>query len=431
MEENPEKRTKRLKTGASTKVYTKWSNTRNAVRFVVKDVDMWDGSPENTYKVPEKEEIVSARRLLMVLREELAARKVAKRRPQLVRAVRAGEKEKYSDSINRKREKVIALLEGCGGKANLRKIAGQAKVSYEMVRTVSTRMRIIGRPLVFSYNNLHTEEEEEELDFSIGRIHESCLTTTDLKRRHSSFSRKAILRRLHESGLRWRALPREAYEKKQKHGSPNAQYIRYVITCLASALSDPDVDVYYLDEMIFPLNQTSRMHWSKSNEEDMMIYGGREDAETLTAIAVCSVRKFEAVQIVRNAVNAKDFAYFVNYFTGRLPEDRQAVILLDNASWHDAALVKSLPGFKYLLFNEPRQFRLNLIENAFSYVRACFRKRLHCTTIEDEAATIVKIFFDSCQPAKFEGFLRNHVRSLLAMADKYDNRQDPAPLQQD
>ena len=92
------------------------------------------------------------------------------------------------------------------------------------------------------------------------------------------------------------------------------------------------------------------------------MYGGRKSEEVLTAIAVCSVRKFEALQIVKGSMNAKDFCWFMEQFVEGLSGDRKVMILLETASWHDAALVKASESFKYLLFHEPRQYCLSLIE---------------------------------------------------------------------
>ena len=51
-------------------------------------------------------------------------------------------------------------------------------------------------------------------------------------------------------------------------------------------------------------------------------------------------------------------------------------ILLDNASWHKAEMINKAKASDFLFFNEARMFQLNIIENAFSFVRHAFRIRL-------------------------------------------------------
>ena len=74
---------------------------------------------------------------------------------------------------------------------------------------------------------------------------------------------------------------------------------------------------------------------------------------------------------------------------------------------------------KFFFFNEPRMFQLNIIENAFSFVRDAFRKRPQVDTMEEEAREIVRIFFDEENQKRFRGVLRNHLRQLIKYHERH------------
>jgi hypothetical protein len=170
--------------------------------------------------------------------------------------------------------------------------------------------------------------------------------------------------------------------------------------------------------MKFPLIQTAKYHWIGRNAESAIKLNRREVRETtLTAIALCSTERFVGIQIHRGEVTGPDFLHFLNEAIARLPPDRKYLILADNASWHNSGLIQKTEAFKYMYFNTPRMFQINLIENAFSAVRAEFRKRPIVDTLEQEAQLIVNLFFAEHNAARFQGYHRNHLRML----DKYFN----------
>jgi hypothetical protein len=87
--------------------------------------------------------------------------------------------------------------------------------------------------------------------------------------------------------------------------------------------------------------------------------------------------------------------------------------------WHHANLVASSEVSKFFFFNEARMFQLNIIENAFSFVRDAFRKRPEVQTMEEEAQEIVRIFFQEENQKRFRGLLRNHLRQLIKYHEKH------------
>ena len=139
----------------------------------------------------------------------------------------------------------------------------------------------------------------------------------------------------------------------------------------------------------------------------------------LTAVALCSLEKFEAVQLFKREINGHDFLYFLNTAIANLPPGKHYTIIADNATWHKSEAVRQCTASKFLYFNEPHMFQLNIIENAFSFVRHAFRKRPIVETAEEEAASIMRIFFDAGNKKRFRGLMRNHLRQLEKFLSKH------------
>ena len=103
----------------------------------------------------------------------------------------------------------------------------------------------------FEYNNLKSHEQVQDLDKTIDQIEEGFMTVTCIKRRNSAFSRKSILKALHQRGYRYRLLPKERKVPKKK--TPNSTRICRIISHIAQAICDPNTTIIYIDEMKFPL----------------------------------------------------------------------------------------------------------------------------------------------------------------------------------
>ena len=87
--------------------------------------------------------------------------------------------------------------------------------------------------------------------------------------------------------------------------------------------------------------------------------------------------------------------------------------------WHHANRVAASEVSKFFFFNVARMFQLNIIENAFSFVRDAFRNRPVVETMEEEAEEIVRIFFAEENQKRFRGLLRNHLRQLIKYHEKH------------
>ena len=122
-----------------------------------------------------------------------------------------------------------------------------------------------------------------------------------------------------------------------------------------------------------------------------------------------------AVQIYKREVRGEDFLYFLQEAMRLVPTSNKVSVLADNATWHKAAIVMQTAASKAMEFNAPGLFQANLIENAFSFIRAEFRKRQTVDTYEEEARQLLRIFFDERNERRFKGVARNHLRSLTSL----------------
>ena len=323
------------------------------------------------------------------------------------------------DHINKKRAFIKRCLQA-QIKLNLAEVAKFTRCSFDTVKRVHRELFTQGEVSTYQYNNLKSKEDQEALDKSIERIQEGFMTVSDLKRCHPMFSRKKILAKMHEKGYRYRLLPKD--RKKPPSNTINSTRVCRVISHISQCICDTNSTILYCDEIKFPLYQTSEKRWmhGSSTLNEAIVYNRRPAVQTtLTAIALCSLQKFEAIQLFTKEVTGADFLYFLNEAISQLPSNKHYSIITDNATWHHAVVVSSTKASRFLYFNEPRMFQLNVIENAFSFVRFEFRKRPIVDTIEEEAKRIVEIFFSSDNPKRFEGLFRNHLRMLITFLEKH------------
>jgi len=328
-------------------------------------------------------------------------------------------KPSRKDTINRKRRliKQVILNQTC---TTVAEIARYTKSSRETVKRVLSDIAMQGDVSHYEYNNVKSQDQVDQLQSTLSEVPETFLTVSTIKRRHPEFSRKKILEALHDRGYRYRLLPKE--RKNEKKRPVNSTRVCRLISHIAQAVLDTETTILYVDEMKFPLYQTAERRWMPGDrpKEDMMVYNRRPvDDKSLTAIALCSLHGFEAVQIFEHEVTAPDFLYFINEAIAQLPAYRHYTIIADNATWHHAKIVTESAASAFLYFNEPKLYQLNVIENAFSYVRHAFRARPIVETLEDEAKNIVNIFFDEGNRGRFGGFFRQHVRNLLEFFQRH------------
>ena len=347
------------------------------------------------------------------LEEEKARKRESKKQRRVVpKLPQPSRKEK----VNKKREFIKRVLTHQAN-LNLREVARYTKSCWNTVKSVRNEILIHGQLTPYEYNFLKTPEELTLLHHTIEAVQDTGMGVVDIKRIHHTFSKKRILQEMHEKGLKYTPLPRE--RKVPKFGPPSSTRVCRVISHHCQALADDNTEILYCDEMKFPLNQTSTHAWTSLPQEERPVYNRRPDERKLTAIAMCSTKGFVAVQVYNGEVTGIDFLYFMNKAIASLPVGRSYSCLLDNAGWHHWDLVKSSEVSNFFFFNEPRMFQLNIIENAFSFVRDSFRKRPVVETAEEEAKEILRIFFDEENERRFKGLLRNHLRQLIKFHEKH------------
>jgi hypothetical protein len=273
----------------------------------------------------------------------------------------------------------------------------------------------------YTYNNIKPVELLDEVRTHCATVVDSFETLTDLKRRFPSFSKKKIRKVLKALGMRYAMLPKNRLNPSPRNF--NSKKIVATIAHMAQVHESLSSSMLFCDEMKFPLYQTSKKKWMRKEEDCPQIYNRRAAPDTtIVAIALCSIRGFECVQLFTQEITGTDFAYFLHEAIGQLPSGHKYSILLDNATWHLAQPVSSSRVQEFLHFNEPGLFQLNLIENAFSGCRADFRKRPIVETLEEEARQILRIFFDPAQQERFKGYYRNHLRNLLKYLDRHSSK---------
>jgi hypothetical protein len=318
------------------------------------------------------------------------------------------------EQVNRKRRLIAACIQN-QQILNLKQVAKHTRSCYQTVQRVYRDLREQRDPSTYEYNNIKSEAEMQALEADVQAANGGLVSVADLKRQNPTFSRKKILEVLHSKEMRWRKLPL-AEPKFLTYDPPNQKDVNRIICNMAVVHSTPDAQMLYVDEMKFPLTQTAKFHWIHKHAESAIKLNRRQVNDTIiTAIAMCSTRKFVAVQLFAGEVTGPDFLNFLNTAIASLPTDKHYLILADNATWHNSSMIQKTEAYKYLFFNLPRMFQINMIENAFSAVRAEFRKRPTVDSLAQEAKHIASLFFAERNTERFQGYWRNHLRML----DKY------------
>ena len=317
----------------------------------------------------------------------------------------------WRDKVNRKR-RLIASCINRQANLNLREICRYTGSSFAMVKNVHLDLLHRRQWQQFEYPNRKHQSEVTELLRTISQVDGSYSTISDLKQRHPNFSRKWIAKTLRGTGHRWRLMLKKRKTPKSSGYSPKE--VIKVVGHLAQSIVNEHVEVLYIDEVHFPLVQTSTHHWTTLNpDKEQLVYNRRPVEETkLSVIAVCTLKSFVAVQIFKRDITADDFLYFLQEVLKLYGREKKVTVLADNATWHKTDSIAKSKAGKFLYFNVKGLFQSNAIENCFSFVRAEFRKRPLVGSLEEEALLLGKIFFSSDNVKRFEGIARNHLRSL-------------------
>ena len=380
------------------------------VTFANREYQVLKRLPCKPFKTKKRVDPKQIKKKLIAKEQQLQLLRHPEREPRTTKA-----KESWFDKVNKRRELAahywthlqsptiadVCRMSGCGRK---------------LAREVQRDLLKFGQVIPFHYNNRKTRESVQELDRSIQEVRGTFTTISDIKRQHGSFSRKWIAKRLRESGYRFLKMV-----KKKRNPGPDVNRTtraKAVVKHLAQAHSETDIINIYVDEVHFMLVQTSTHNWrSYDQAEDDMVYNRRPWPEKakLTVIAACTIKGFIAIQIFKQDINAEEFLFFLQSLLVSLPPRSKVTVLADNASCHTAGVVKVARAGKFLFMNSPGLFRANAIENAFSFIKAEWRKRPQVESFEEEAHQLVRIFFDPLNEKRFVGIAFNHARSLVGL----------------
>ena len=326
-------------------------------------------------------------------------------------------KPSWEERVNRKRALIAKCIANYPGKSTAW-ISRHTGTDLQTVQKTKVVLQGGMQLEPYTYNNTKPEALLEEVRTHCATVTDSFETLTDLKRRFPSFSRKKLAEVLKGLGMRYALLPKNRLNPPSR--TFNSKKVVSTIGHMAQVHDSLSSSMLFCDEMKFPLYQTSQKKWMRKDQDCPQFYNRRPAPDTtIVAIALCSTRGFECVQLFTQEITGTDFAYFLHEAIDKLPSGHKYSILLDNATWHLAQPVSSSRVQEFLHFNEPGLFQLNLIENAFSGCRADFRKRPLVETVEEEARQILSIFFDLVQEERFKGYYRNHLRNLLKYLDRH------------
>lgn len=338
------------------------------------------------------------------------------------------DKPTVQQKVNRKRR----LIESCIARQttlNLRAIARFTGSAYATVKRVHHALTHGQQRPFFEYPNTKSPLQLEQFQASLAKVEGSFTTIADLRRQHPDCSRRWIGRQLRDSGLRWRLLEKRRKNPVKTKGDPKLAVT--VIARITQILNAVDAELLYADEVHFPLFQTADRCWARPDSQDPLIYNRRSAVEAkLSAVAFCSLERFVGVQIFSKDVTWPDFLHCLQQVISSRPAGRRVAVLVDNAAWHTTDRVTGTRAGQFLLFNVPGYFQTNAIENAFSFVRAEFRKRPTVATLEEEAKLLLGIFFHPDNPQRFQGVHRNHLRALIQnLTNNSPQLLDPIPCQ--
>ena len=184
-------------------------------------------------------------------------------------------------------------------------------------------------------------------------------------------SKKFIRRKLHEKGYKYRRI--KPKPKKASNDRYEYESLPETISFIAQALGEYGESIFFLDKVKFPLHSTGEYCWVK--DAGNIMFNDRLDNMTLHFIALCSKNGFVAFQIFLDEITATDVLYFLTEFLRTYVTAPNMMILLDNAAWHKAEILRLNPVYMFLWFNAPKVFEVNLIENSFSAIKTEFKTR--------------------------------------------------------
>jgi transposase len=339
----------------------------------------------------------------MLEEEELAADIDRGARPQR----RAKDKKSWKQKVNLQRDLVRADMEA-GRVRSLDEMVDRLGCHKSTARRLRDRQFFLRHIPGYEYNNQRPPEVAQNIIGLMTSDEGRYFSTSSVKQRMPEVSKKFVARTLRQNGLRYRRI---RHTRPPRHFD-QAEVCRVLSTALP-AFDRADESLLFLDEVIFPLNHTPTHCW-RHKDDTGDGYKERTQCKTqLTCIALCSKTRVIAVQLHTEEMQAQAIIHFLTEVLQRHRTTDKVVVLLDNAKYHSAQLVRESNVGPYLLFSVPRCWELNLIEVLFSKAKEKWRRRISVRCAEEEASQVVKVFRECQVAADFAGYRRQYLRNAL------------------
>jgi DDE superfamily endonuclease len=326
--------------------------------------------------------------------------------PTRVRKVRRA-KLSWEDKINSQRETVRTEVAG-GRIMDLNLLARKAGCCVQTARRNLSRQLTVGILPVFQCNRQRSADDPQKVLDLVTSGQGKYFSISSVKQRLPYMSRKYIARSLKQGGLRYRKLRHTRIPR-----TFNGTEVCRVLSRALPAFDREDETLLFLDEVIFPLNYTPTHCW-RPKDDPMTGYKERTPCRTqLTCIALCSKTRIIAIQVHVQEMQAQAIVHFLTAVLSEHRTGEKTVVLLDNAKYHGANLVRESSLGPYLLLSVARCWELNMIEVLFSKAKELWRRRPVVEGIEEETAQVIRVFRECQVAADFGGYRRQYLRDVI------------------
>ena len=320
---------------------------------------------------------------------------------------RVKDKQTWRDRVNSQRDATRADLES-GRVRSLDQMVERLGCHKSTARKLRDRQFFLRHIPGYDYNNLRSPEVAQNILGLMTSEEGKYFSTASVKQRMPGVSRKFVARTLKKHGLRYTRI---------RHTRPPRTFDRTevcrVLSTALPAFNRADESLLFLDEVIFPLNHTPTHCW-RHKDDTGAGYKERTQCKTqLTCIALCSKTRVIAIQLHTEEMQAQAIIYFLTEVLQRHQTTSKVVVLLDNAKYHSAQLVRESSVGPYLLFSVPRCWELNLIEVLFSKAKEKWQRRPSVRCAEEEVSQVIRVFRECQVAADFTGYRKQYLRNIL------------------
>jgi hypothetical protein len=332
-------------------------------------------------------------------------------------------KPTWVNKVNEKRRRVLRIIDNFGA-TSIKDLAKRAKVSPATASRIFKECQSRCEVEDWKYPHEHSQEVEEMVDAMIDNPSSRYYSAADFKREIPiPVSKKFVRKRLKAKGYQYKRIKGPFSVKKNNEERYEHPCLQETISMVAQTFGQLEKEIFWLDEVKFPLQSTGQYAWVKEGTKPA--YNDRPQNLTLHAICLCDRTNFKAVQFFLDEIKSNDILYFIKTFLNTYVTAPETIILLDNATWHKSEDIRQSEVYQFLWFNAPGVFEANLIENAFSAIKTQFRTRKETESLVDELTMMKRLFVDPENKKRFEGYRKNYLRGLRRMLKCIDDLGPP------